>query len=100
LGQLELGVRRLWIEFQCALEQAHRFSVIIAGYRSVSDSASAQNVVQRIGVLIGTMRFSGGDFNTQGDRDAAGDLVLQREQIGCIAVELLGPQMRVGFGVD
>jgi len=33
-------------------------------------------------------------------RDPARDLVLQREQVADVAVEALGPEMRVGRGVD
>ena len=36
----------------------------------------------------------------EGDRNPPGDLVLQREQIARIALEPLGPDMRVGRGVD
>jgi hypothetical protein len=32
--------------------------------------------------------------------DAACDLVLYREQIARVAIEALGPQMRIGLGVD
>jgi hypothetical protein len=34
------------------------------------------------------------------DRDPARDVVLQGEQIVRVAVETLGPEMRVGLGVD
>ena len=34
------------------------------------------------------------------DRDPARDLVLQSEQIARVAVEPLGPEMRVGLGID
>jgi hypothetical protein len=34
------------------------------------------------------------------DRYSAGDLVLQGEQIARVAVQAVGPQMRVGLGID
>ena len=34
------------------------------------------------------------------DCDPAGDLILQREQIAHVTVEPLGPEMRIGLGVD
>ena len=40
------------------------------------------------------------ELEVQRDRYSAGDLVLQREQIAGVAVEAVGPQMRVGLGID
>ena len=39
-------------------------------------------------------------FEIERHRDPARDLVLQREQVADVAVEALGPEMRVGRGVD
>jgi len=39
-------------------------------------------------------------LDTKGARELARDLVLQSEQIADVAVEPLGPKMRVGLSVD
>ena len=53
---------------------------------------------------IGTLRPAGGlradQFLVERHGDPAGDLVLQRQQIGCVAVEPLRPQMSVVLGID
>jgi hypothetical protein len=62
--------------------------------------ATAENVVQHIGVFGGPGCLGGDQFEVERDSDSAGDLVLQREQIARVAVEALGPDMRVGLGID
>lgn len=39
-------------------------------------------------------------FGLYGSNDSSGDLVLQSNKIRDVVVEPLGPQMRVGAGVD
>jgi hypothetical protein len=44
--------------------------------------------------------FSGGQLQVECASDAARDLVLQGEQITRVAIEPLGPEVRVGLGID
>jgi hypothetical protein len=44
--------------------------------------------------------FSADQLNVERSRDAACNLVLQREEIPRVAIEPLGPQMRIGCGVN
>src|SRR5215472_8225831 len=87
------------IERQCAFEKAERFRAL--AYPLIcTRRASTEDVVQSIRMLGWSRRLSARQLDVERDGDAAGDLVLQREKVLHIAVELLSPQMGVGFGVD
>ena len=62
--------------------------------------ACLQNEIQRVGIIGRPRGLSVGQLEIERNSDAAGDLVLQCEQIANIAVELLRPQMRIRLGID
>jgi hypothetical protein len=51
-------------------------------------------------MLGGPGGLCGDQLEVERDSDLARDLVLQGEQIARVAIETLGPQMRVGLGID
>ena len=51
-------------------------------------------------MLASPSRLSADQLEIECDGDAGRDLILQREQVGGIALEPLRPQMRIGLGVD
>ena len=88
------------IERQRALEQADRLRIFVTRRRLRHCGASPENVVQRVGILGRPGGLRADQREVERDRDPARDLVLQGEQIARVAVEPLGPQMRVGLGID
>ena len=56
--------------------------------------------IQRISIVGRPGGLSIGQFEVERNSDAAGDVVLQCEQIADIAVELLRPQMCIRLGID
>jgi len=62
--------------------------------------AGAENVLLHVGTLRRPGRLRAEQLEIERDRDPASDLVLQCNQIRGAAVEPLGPQMRVGCGID
>jgi len=95
-SQPTLCLDGLRIERQRALVEADCLGVALTRWRLRTCCASPEDVVERIRMH----RWAGGlrtdKLGVERDRDPACDLVLQSEQIGRVAVEALGPQMRVG----
>src|SRR6516225_8795724 len=88
------------IERQCALVEANDLRESITRDPFHARGACPEYEVQRISIVGRSGGLSIGQFEVERNSDAAGYLVLQCEQIADIAVELLGPQMRVGLGVN
>jgi hypothetical protein len=88
------------VERQRALEQVYGFLRILARPATPLRSARPEKVIQRVGSVSRAGGFCTDQLPTERVRDAACDLVLQREQIADVVVETLRPQMRVGLGVD
>src|SRR6516162_6063003 len=63
-------------------------------------SAPPENVVEGVGTHGGPRSLSNDQLYIERGCDPTGDLILQSEQIGCVVVEPLRPQMRVSFSVD
>src|SRR5215831_12918037 len=63
-------------------------------------SAPAENVVEGVGTLGGPRSLSSDQLYIERGCDPTGDLILQSDQIGCVVVEPLRPQMRVGRGIN
>ena len=78
---------------------ADRLRIDIAGIRPEPNSTPAENVIQRIEMLGRLGRLGDHQLNVQCGCDTAHNLVLQGEEVDG-AVEALGPQVRVGLGVD
>ena len=98
--QPEPRLGRPRVERQCPLQKGDRLGRAVARRRFRQQRAPPENIIQRIGVG-GRAGGLGADQRTvERDRDAAGDLVLQGEEVAHLAVEPLGPQMRVGCGVN
>ena len=92
-----VGAKRSLISTDCGSRaNASSNSLIPSAYVSRDRgafcySAAPQNVVLRIGILGGTVRFSADQRNAERIRDPAGNLVSQLEQVGCVAVEAFRP---------
>lgn len=54
-------------------------------------SASTKNIVHSVGVLGWSRGLRPGELDVERERDAARDLVVQREQVTGVAVEMLSP---------
>src|SRR5262249_18752975 len=81
-------------------EQVYSFLDVLAHIASAKYSAPPEKVIQRIGSVSRAGGFRTDQLPTESIGDAAGDLVLYREQIADIVVETLRPKMRVGGGVN
>ena len=62
--------------------------------------ASSKHVVQHVGIIGRQGSLRSDQFEIEGVCDPTRDLVLQGEEIAGVAIESLGPQMRVALGVD
>ena len=62
--------------------------------------ASPENVVERIRILGRPSGLRSDQLDAERVGDPTRDLVLQGEEIAGVAIESLGPQMRVALGVD
>ena len=65
-----------------------------------SHSAPSENIVERIGMLGRPGGLRRNQLDAERVREPARDLVLQSEQVACVAVEPIPPKMRVGRGID
>ena len=63
-------------------------------------SATTKNIVHCIRASGWSSGFRPPELKVARDCDAARDLVLQGEQIARVAVEAVGPQMRVPLGIN
>src|SRR5260370_24120293 len=100
MRQITPGLHGSRIEGQCALEQANGVGKAGPSSRLVYYGTSAENILQRVGVLGRTTGLRGDQLEVERDGDPAGDLVLQGEEIARVAIEPLSPEMRVGLGID
>jgi len=92
---------RTGIERQCALVERDLLRIILTRrHPSQVQRTPAENVVQRIGLNGRSGSFSTDELEVKSDGYSAGDLVLQSKQIARVAVQPVGPQMRVGLGID
>ena len=82
------------------LEEANPLYIDVARWRLQPGGASPENVVQSVWMVGRPGSLRSNQLEAERSRDPARDLVLQDEQIARVAVEPLGPQMRVGRGVD
>src|SRR5439155_2229354 len=82
------------------LEQVYGFFALVSRSPTPLHGARPEYVIQRVGPLCRAGSFRTDQLPTECVGDAARDLVLRREQIADILVETLGPQMRVGCGVN
>jgi hypothetical protein len=80
--------------------QADRLCIDVTPIRLVPRRKSAENVVQRVGVLGRPGGFRVDQPDVERDRNSTCDFVLQGEKIAHVAVEPLRPQMRVGLGIN
>jgi hypothetical protein len=62
--------------------------------------ATPENVVQDIWVVGRPGGLRAGQLQIKSDGDPARYLILQGEQIACVAIEALGPKMRIGLSID
>ena len=88
------------IERQRALEQADLLRESVTRWRLFLCGASPENVVQRLGMFGRSAGLGPDQLQVERNRDPARDLVLQREQIACVAIEPVGPKVRVALGID
>jgi hypothetical protein len=103
-GKADLCIRILGLERK-------RFSIIVPRLPTRVDiqpafidqgRLGAQRHVERIriAVLLGLSDTDIDESKAKRRRDARGDLILQAEDIGVVAVEAVGPKLLTGLGVD
>src|SRR6516165_5064362 len=90
----------LWIERQRALEQIYGVPEVFGRLGLRHYSTPAETVVERIGILCRSGGLRGDQFKIERESDPPRDIVLQCEQVAHVAVEPLGPEMRVGLSID
>src|SRR5215471_9825990 len=95
-----LGLDRAGVEHQRPLEMADCLGVVVRCQRLQGGSASPQYEIQRVWMLDPPCGLRGDQLEVQRDCQPSRDRILQREEIARIAIEPLGPQMRVAFGID
>jgi len=88
------------IQRQRALVKVDSLGRVVTRRRLRLYRARPENVVQRVGVLSRPGALGGKQLEVELYCDSARDLVPKGEQIARVAVEPLGPQMRVSLGVD
>jgi len=90
-GQSALCLDRPRIERQRTLEQADGLGSVLARRTPENCRAAPKNVVERIGVLGWPRGLPVEQLYIERNRDPAGYLVLEREDIAHVAVEALSP---------
>ena len=98
-----MGVGIVGVERQGAVEQKLRLGIVGRGRAVVQHLAGEHALVGHHvggGLAVGALVGGGLDPAGQGGRDGGGDLVLDGEDVGELAVVALGPDVAVGRGVD
>jgi hypothetical protein len=99
--QIALRPLRTWIERQRTLVERNLLRIILTRrHPSQIKSPCAHNIIERIRPNGRSGGLRTDEFEVKRDRYSARDLVLQRKQIARVAVQAVGPQMRVGLGID
>ena len=93
--QPTLRLDRLRIELQRALEHPDCLRTGFTRWRLRTRRAPSEDIIQRIGILGCARGLRVDQLKVERDRNPARDFVLHGEQISRVAVEALGPEMRI-----
>jgi hypothetical protein len=73
---------------------------LVTQFEGTLDQFSGDGIMVCLGMLGWPGRFHRNKLKVKRYSNSVGDLVLQSEQIACVRVEPLGPEMGIGLGVD
>jgi hypothetical protein len=80
--------------------QTNRLAIILTRKPFRERGPPPESIIQRVGIRCWARGFSADQLYAESVADPGRDRVLQGEQVSCVDVEPLRPQMRTGLGID